>query len=130
VHADLSHVEIFADPILNKVFYNLLENAVMHGQKVRTITVSTHEVPEGLVIFWEDDGVGIPANEKEKIFYKDYGKHTGLGLFLAREICSVTGITLQETGEPGTGARFEMLVPTGSYRFKEGRKKNPLHKAG
>jgi signal transduction histidine kinase len=130
VHADLPHVEIFADPILNKVFYNLLDNAVRHGQKASTITVWTRELPGGLVIFWEDDGVGIPVKEKEKIFSKDYGKHTGLGLFLAAEICSVTGITLKETGEPGRGARFEMLVPPGSYRFTSGRKKNLQHKSG
>jgi PAS domain S-box-containing protein len=130
VHADLPHVEILADPIFKKIFYNLLDNAVRHGQKVSTITVSTREGPRGLVIIWEDDGVGIPAHEKEKIFSKEYGRHTGLGLFLAAEICSVTGISLKETGEPGTGARFEMLVPTGSYRFTSGRKKNLQHKAG
>ncbi len=129
VHADLPHVEIFADPIFNKIFYNFLDNAIRHGQKVRTIMVSTHEGPQGLVISWEDDGVGIPAHEKEKIFSKEYGKHTGLGLFLAAEICSVTGITIQETGEPGKGARFEMLVPPGSYRFTSGRKKT-LHPKG
>jgi PAS domain S-box-containing protein len=130
VHADLQNVEIFADPIFHKIFYNFLENAIRHGQKVRTITVSTHDGPRGLVISWEDDGVGIPAHEKKKIFSKEYGKHTGLGLFLAAEICSVTGITLTETGEPGKGARFEMLVPPGSYRFTAGRKKTLHHKAG
>jgi PAS domain S-box-containing protein len=121
--ADLPKVEIFADPILEKVFYNLLENAVRHGQKVTTITVSAREVPEGLVIRWEDDGIGIPAHEKETIFLRDYGKHTGLGLFLAREICSVTGITLTETGDPGTGARFELFVPAVSYRSTGSGKK-------
>jgi PAS domain S-box-containing protein len=120
--ADVPHVEIFADPILNKVFYNLLDNAARHGQKVSTITVLAQEVPEGLLILWEDNGVGIPADEKVKIFSKNYGKHTGLGLFLAHEILSITGITIKETGEPGRGARFEILVPTGSYRFTGGRK--------
>ena len=123
MHADLPHVEILADPIFKKIFYNFLDNAVRHGQKVSAITVSTREGPEGLVISWEDDGVGIPANEKEKIFSKDYGRHTGLGLFLAAEICSVTGLTLHETGEPGRGARFELLVPPGGYRFCGGGKK-------
>ena len=74
MHADLPHVEIFADPILNKVFYNLLDNVVRHGQKARSITVSAREVPEGLIIFWEDDGIGIPANEKEKIFSQEIRK--------------------------------------------------------
>ena len=106
-------VEILADPIFKKVFYNFLDNSVRHGKKVREIRVSTREGPEGLVIFWEDDGVGVPAYEKEKIFSKDYGRHTGLGLFLVAEICSVTGITVHETGEPGRGARFE---PAGAPR--------------
>jgi signal transduction histidine kinase len=130
MHTDLPHVEIFADPIFNKIFYNFLDNAIRHGQKVSSITVSTREGPGGLVISWEDDGIGIPVHEKEKIFSKDHGKHTGLGLFLAAEICSVTGIILQETGEPGKGARFEMLVPPGSYRFTAGRKKTLHYKAG
>ncbi|MGA7628822.1 PAS domain-containing protein [Methanoregula sp.] len=35
---------------------------------------------------------------------------------LAREILSITGITIHETGMAGKGARFEMFVPKGSYR--------------
>jgi signal transduction histidine kinase len=130
VHADLPHIEIFADPIFRKVFYNFLDNAVRHGQKVSRITVAVREVPAGLIISWEDDGVGIPAHEKEKIFSKEYGRHTGLGLFLAAEICSVTGITLSERGQPGKGARFEMLVPSGSFRFTGSRKKTLPHQTG
>ncbi len=117
LHQTLDHTEIYADPILEKVFYNFLDNSVMHGKKVTTITVSSREVQEGLLISWEDNGVGIPADEKEKIFTRYFGKHTGLGLFLAHEICSVTGIMLRETGEPGKGALFEMLVPKTGYRF-------------
>ena len=123
LHQTLDHIEIYADPILEKVFYNFLDNSVMHGKKVTTITVSSREVPEGLVISWEDDGIGIPAEEKEKIFTRFFGKHTGLGLFLAHEICSVTGITLSGTGEAGKGALFEMLVPKTAYRFTSPHKK-------
>jgi PAS domain S-box-containing protein len=117
LHQTVAHIEIYADPILEKVFYNFLDNSVMHGKNVTTIAVSYREVPEGLVISWEDDGIGIPAEEKEKIFTRFFGKHTGLGLFLAYEICSVTGITLRERGVPGKGALFEMLVPRTAYRF-------------
>ena len=38
-------------------------------------------------------------------------------LFLAREILSITGITIHETGTYGKGARFELAVPKGAYRF-------------
>jgi len=111
--------EIFSDPLLSKVFYNLADNAVRHGEHVTRIQLHAEELPEGLVITWEDDGIGVPAEEKEKIFAKGHGKHTGLGLFLVREILSITGISIRETGIPGTGARFEMVVPEGAYRLHE-----------
>ena len=57
----------------------------------------------------------FPAEEKEKIFERGYGKNTGLGLFLAREILSITGITIRETGKPGKGARFEIAVPKDAF---------------
>ncbi len=109
--------EVFADPMLEKVFFNLIENAARHGERVTTIIVSCRDDPDGLVIFVEDNGAGVPPGLKEKIFEKGFGKHTGFGLFLAREILAITGITIHETGEHGKGARFEMIVPTGSYRI-------------
>jgi signal transduction histidine kinase len=69
------------------------------------------------VLVFEDDGAGIPAPMKEKIFERRYEDKTGVGLFLAREILSITGITIQETGTEGKGARFEMTVPKGMFRF-------------
>jgi len=68
------------------------------------------------LIVCEDDGEGIPVEEREKVFEWGFGKNTGLGLFLSREILDITGITIKETGEPGTGARFELTVPKGAWR--------------
>jgi PAS domain S-box-containing protein len=114
--ADVQGIEIFADPMLERVFFNLLDNSLMHGECVTTIKVSCHPHKEGLTIVGEDDGIGIPAEDKERIFERWYGKNTGLGLFLSREILAITGITIRETGKPGEGARFEILVPKGMYR--------------
>jgi len=55
---------------------------------------------------------------KEKIFNRGVGKNTGLGLFLVREILSITGITIRECGVEGKGARFEIAVPKGAYRYE------------
>jgi hypothetical protein len=44
-----------------------------------------------------------------------------MGLFLAREILAMTGIGIRETGDPGSGARFEMRVPKDKWRVQEGR---------
>ncbi|MDD4136314.1 MAG: PAS domain S-box protein, partial [Methanoregula sp.] len=124
VQSDTGGVEIFADPLLERAFYNLAENAVLHGGRVTTIRISAHESEDGVTIIVEDDGTGIPPSDKVKIFSKGYGKNTGLGLFLVEQILSITGITIQETGEYHKGARFEMHVPRGAYRYP---KKESLH---
>jgi PAS domain S-box-containing protein len=108
--------EVFADPLIVKVFYNLMDNAVRYGGKITTIRFSVLESGDDRIILCEDDGNGVAADEKEKIFEQGFGKNTGLGLFLAREILDITGITIKETGEPGKGARFEMVVPKGMFR--------------
>ncbi len=109
-------VEILADLNLEKVFYNLMENSLFHGDHVTHIDISAHEREHHLIITYCDNGVGIPAEEKHKLFQKGYGKHTGLGLFLSREILSITEIGILENGEPGKGVRFEIEVPQGKYR--------------
>jgi signal transduction histidine kinase len=108
--------EIFSDPMIVRVFFNLFDNAVRHGKTVTHITVRCEQGSENLVVTVEDNGVGIPPDEKLKIFEKGYGKHTGFGLFLVREILAITGISIHETGTPGKGARFEITVPKGAYR--------------
>jgi PAS domain S-box-containing protein len=120
LHTVVKGVLVFSDPLLEKVFFNLLDNSVRHGQRVTEIRVSTHPAGEDLVVVWEDNGVGIAADEKEKIFERGFGKNTGLGMFLVRETLSLTGLSIRETGEPGHGARFEILVPKGEYRVNNG----------
>ena len=75
---------------------------------------------------------GVSAEEKKRLFTRGFGKNTGLGLFLSREILAITGITITGititgititgiaitgNGVPGKGARFEITVPKGAYRF-------------
>ena len=110
--------EIFADPLVVKVFYNLMDNAARYGKKITTIRFSVEERDGDQIIVCEDDGDGVVAEEKEKIFDRGFGKNTGLGLALSREILDITGITIRETGEPGKGARFEMAVPKEAWRMK------------
>jgi signal transduction histidine kinase len=109
--------EVFADPLIVKVFFNLMDNAVRYGGKITTIRFSVEDHDGDHIMVCEDDGDGIIDEEKERIFERGFGKNTGLGLTLSQEILSITGITIRETGEPGKGARFEMTVPKGAYRF-------------
>jgi PAS domain S-box-containing protein len=119
LEVDTGTVEVFADPLLQRVFYNLLENSLRHGEDVTTIRVSFHENNHQAKLVVEDDGVGIPAAQKDGIFQKGVGKNKGYGLFLAREILDITGMSILETGEEGRGARFEIVIPRGKYRVAD-----------
>jgi PAS domain S-box-containing protein len=112
-------MEVYADPLIETVFFNLFDNSIRHGRRVSEIRVSCTGSGDALTIVVEDNGIGIPVEEKERIFERGFGQNTGLGLYLAQEILSITGITIRETGTPGTGARFEIIVPKGVYRKKE-----------
>ena len=114
------HCEIFADPMFMLVLYNFFDNARRHGDHVTGITIRmTKEGTSGMLII-EDNGIGIPAEIKEQIFERGFGKNTGLGLFLIREILSITGASIRETGTEGKGARFEILLPPGTWRRNPG----------
>jgi len=118
LESSLTGLEIYADRMLEKVLYNLIENSVRHGVNLSTISLSYHLETNGeLMIYYEDDGGGIISEEKAKVFKKGFGKNTGMGLFLIREILSITGMSISETGEPGKGVRFEIRVPAGMYRI-------------
>jgi signal transduction histidine kinase len=110
-------LEILADPLLEKIFSNLIDNSLRHGERVGRISVSCRITEPSLSIVYEDDGTGIAQSEKERIFEKGFGKNTGMGLFLSREILDITGLTIRETGTVGAGARFEIAVPAGKFRF-------------
>jgi len=123
VEVDPANPEVYADPLFEKVFYNLLDNALRYGgDQMKSIRISSQESGTSLAILCENDGVGITAEDKKHLFSRGFGKNTGLGLFLSREILAITGITILETGKPGNGARFEITVPTGMWRMTEADK--------
>jgi PAS domain S-box-containing protein len=118
----LEGLQIYADPLFEKVLFHLMQNVIRHGVHTTEVTVSFQKKPDELVLIIQDNGIGIPPGEKHMIFDRGYGKHTGLGLFLVREVLSITGMTIKETGEQNKGARFEISVPTGNYRFDQNHK--------
>ncbi|MEA2034856.1 MAG: ATP-binding protein [Euryarchaeota archaeon] len=96
-----------------------MASGIRHGEHVTEISATCQEEDGdgSVVIAVEDDGIGIPAEIKEKIFRHGFGKHTGYGLFLVQEILDITRMSIQETGEEETGARFEITVPPGGWRL-------------
>jgi PAS domain S-box-containing protein len=109
-------MEVYADPLLDRVFHNLIDNSLRHGEKVSEIRIHCTEKNNQLVIIYEDNGIGISDRIRPILFERGKGKNTGYGMFLIREILAITGFTITENGEYQKGARFEIIVPYGSFR--------------
>jgi signal transduction histidine kinase len=114
---DVRNVEIYADRLLEKVMYYMIDNALQHGgEKLTRIRFYDRMAENDFVLICEDDGVGIPFDKKGLLFPKEYGHHTGYGLMLVKETLGVTGISIKEVGVLGKGAKFEIRIPKGAYR--------------
>lgn len=112
---DCDNLVVHADPLLEKVFSALIQNAIQHGRKTTRVSFSYQKNDNGIILVCEDDGIGIAPERKEEVFEMGVGENTGFGLFLVREILAMTGFSIRETGEPGRGARFEIAIPAGSF---------------
>jgi len=114
-------LEVMADSLLKQLFYNFLDNTLKHGEKVTLIRLHYTVEGDGVKLFYEDDGVGIPEAIKEKLFTEGFstGKSTGLGLFLIKKMIDVYGWKIEENGEPGKGAKFVITIPKLNKNGKE-----------
>lgn len=117
LYTDLHGLEIYSDPFIERVFYNLIQNAIRHGQKITRITFGCRKGPDGVILQCEDDGIGIPFENKGSVFDRIVSGEGKFGLFFVKEFLMLSGMTVSETGVPGTGARFEIAIPREMYRL-------------
>jgi PAS domain S-box-containing protein len=113
-----------ADPArLQQVFWNLLRNALKFTPAKGSITLTTHDAPDGsLVLEVRDTGIGFEADVAERLFlpfhqagretYHQYGGGLGLGLSIAKAIVDAHGGSLQGSSPgSGKGATFVITLP-------------------
>jgi K+-sensing histidine kinase KdpD len=113
----LNDLEIFADPLLEDAFLYLLENIKLHSSHATMFRFYYTHGDSNVSLILEDNGIGIPSDQKDTIFQRRTGNVGGVGLFLVREILSITNMSICENGEPGKGARFVITIPRGVYRI-------------
>jgi PAS domain S-box-containing protein len=92
---------------LRRVFENLFRNAVDHGGDGVTVRVGCH-TDDGVYV--EDDGPGIPADERDRVFepgHSSAADGTGFGLTIVKRIVAAHGWTVSVTEGADGGARFE-----------------------
>lgn len=110
-----------ADKIhLTNVVFNLVDNALKYTEKIPVIKVGTRNEAQGIVVFVEDNGIGISKDNQKKIFDKLYRVPTGnvhnvkgfgLGLSYVKAIVDKHNGWIKVKSEPSKGSRFEILIP-------------------
>ena len=113
-----------ADRLL-QLLLNLVENAIRHSPPEGTITIGGRAAAGGVQLWVDDEGLGIPADEREVVFDAFYrspasramnSEGSGLGLAIARAIASGHGGTLNVLDAPSGGARLQLELPKRSGR--------------
>jgi len=113
---------VLADSFLTQLFYNFIDNTRKYGKKTTTIRVHYEKAdPDNLTLIYEDDGEGVPFENKNRLFKQGYstGGSTGLGLFLIKKMMDVYGWKIEENGEPRKGAKFVITIPKLNLEEKE-----------
>jgi signal transduction histidine kinase len=119
---DCHGLSLLADSFLMQLFHNFVDNTRKYGEKTTAIRVYYEKAESGeLRLIYEDDGVGISAENKLKLFTEGFstGGSTGFGLFLIKKMMEVYGWQIQEAGEPGKGAKITITIPKLNKNGKE-----------
>ena len=113
---DTRGIEVFTEPIFETIFSILISDSLRFGETVDRITLSYHMSANVLVLIYTDNGIGIPASEKVRVFLRPEDGGTGHRLAVVKEILSISGMDISENGAAGHGVRFEITIPEGKYR--------------
>ncbi|MGE3475070.1 MAG: ATP-binding protein [Rhodospirillaceae bacterium] len=107
--------------LLEQVFHNVLENAVLYSDSPSTIDVRLETNDMDAVITVADEGIGIPARELEKVFERFYrsdqssrrSRGSGLGLAIAKAFTDAVGgqISAASPVTPSGGTRISIVLP-------------------
>jgi len=105
---------------ITQAIMQLAANAVRFTRDHDTIRIGTTAGSSTATIFVEDTGPGVPPDHAERIFGRftriraddDSTSGAGLGLAIVKAIAEAHGGTVNVTSPPGSGARFEIIIPT------------------
>lgn len=102
------------------VFQNIIENAIKYSLPGNCVDISIETLSESFIVTVTDRGIGIPFDEQKNIFTKLYRASnassfttgTGLGLYIAREICRYHHGDIWFESIPDIGTTFFIKIPT------------------
>ena len=105
--------------ILNQI----LLNSVKYRSEHPLFNIHTTRTEDGVILEFEDNGIGIRREELSRIFEKgftgsngrDNRRSTGMGLYLCRKLCDRLGISLRAESEYGAGTKLYLEFPISKY---------------
>ncbi len=111
---DCHGLTVRADSLLRQLLFNFIDNTRKYGEKTTRAWIHYEKTAQDENrLIYEDDGVGIPVENKKELFKQGFstGGSTGFGLFLSKKMIEVYGWTISEEGTPGMGAKFIFRLP-------------------
>lgn len=116
-----SHAVVSGDEHrLEQVLINLISNAVKYSPDAEQVIVRLHDEKDKVVVSIQDFGIGIPADEQERVFERFFRSEKqkasdvagfGLGLFITKEIIDRHGGKLWLESKEGKGSTFSFSLP-------------------
>ena len=109
---------------IKQVFLNLIDNAIKYTNEDKNISVKVYSQEDKIVITVEDEGVGIPLEDINRIFERFYRVDkarsrevggTGLGLAITKHIVKSLGGTITVKSELGKGSKFTVIIPQKNF---------------
>jgi signal transduction histidine kinase len=105
---------------IRQVFANLLDNAIKYTPAGGSVTISAAKESDGVVVHFQDTGIGIPPDEQNKIWARLYRgdksrseRGLGLGLSLVKAVIEAHHGRVAVSSLPGTGSDFTVFLPRG-----------------
>jgi two-component system phosphate regulon sensor histidine kinase PhoR len=135
LNEDLSAKEsiIYADKVhITNIIFNLLDNALKYSKEIPDITISTENIPQGVLLSVKDNGIGISKENVKKIFDQFYRVSTGnvhdikgfgLGLSYVRAIVVKHGGQISVESELNKGSTFKIYIPFKAENINQPNKK-------
>jgi signal transduction histidine kinase len=106
--------------IINQIIINAIKYSKENSGNIK---IYTTEGAENIVLTIEDDGVGIPIRDVNRVFDKGftgtngrkYGKSTGIGLYLCKKLCEKLGLGISLSSIEGKGTKVNIIFPVGHF---------------
>lgn len=124
---DLDQVVFTDSKWIDFILGQLITNAIKYKKDSVKLSFSALSLSNSTVLIIEDNGIGIPEKDVNRVFNKgftgengrSYAKSTGIGLYLCKKLCNKMGLSIQLASEQGEGTKISIVFPKSKRELLE-----------